>query len=240
MTPNYDQWLSTVWGWPIEEIGPLSLLGQASNVVIGVNPPYSIALFSTIYPQFIGAPTPVTGNTNGTDGTLANVAAIGTAAEGQLIIGPNIGQNSVITDISGTGPYTFTLSQKTTAAGAVAANYYAAPLVPLPVINAYVYLAHTSLPQARWCDGWLNGMALFIAHYLTLWLRASNGVTTGAQAASRGLALGILTSKSADGVSAGYTALTGNEEWGAWNLTLFGQLFATQAKVVGTGPMLLH
>lgn len=67
-------------------------------------------------------------------------------------------------------------------------------------------------------------------------------VSTGAsasQVAAAGLASGILTSKSVGDVSAGYTTLSSLEAWGAWNLTKAGQLLATMAQVIGSGPMVI-
>lgn len=61
----------------------------------------------------------------------------------------------------------------------------------------------------------------------------------GAQIAAQGLAGGIQTSKSVGDVSVGYQALTALEDWGAWNLTVYGQLLATEARVVGSGPMVI-
>ena len=61
----------------------------------------------------------------------------------------------------------------------------------------------------------------------------------GAQIAAQGLSFGIMTSKSVGDVSVGYSALTSLEDWGSWNLTSYGQLLATQAKVIGMGPALI-
>ena len=61
--------------------------------------------------------------------------------------------------------------------------------------------------------------------------------TPGAVAAA-GLAGGIQTSKSVGDVSVSYQVLTSLENWGAWNLTKFGQLLATMARVIGSGPAL--
>lgn len=61
----------------------------------------------------------------------------------------------------------------------------------------------------------------------------------GAQIAAQGLAGGIQTSKSVGDVSVGYQALTALEDWGAWNLTSYGQLLATMARVMGSGPMVI-
>jgi hypothetical protein len=61
----------------------------------------------------------------------------------------------------------------------------------------------------------------------------------GAQIAAQGLAGGIQTSKSVGDVSVSYQVLTALEDWGAWNLTSYGQLLATMARVVGSGPALI-
>lgn len=67
-----------------------------------------------------------------------------------------------------------------------------------------------------------------------------SGVTSGAQVAAQGLAIGIQTSKSVGDVSVGYAALSALEDWAAWNLTLYGQQLATMARVIGAGPVLIR
>ena len=62
----------------------------------------------------------------------------------------------------------------------------------------------------------------------------------GAEVAAQGLAGGIQTSKSVGDVSVGYTPLAALEDWGAWNLTIYGQQLATMARVVGMGPALIY
>jgi hypothetical protein len=62
---------------------------------------------------------------------------------------------------------------------------------------------------------------------------------SGAAIAAQGLAGGIQTSKSVGDVSVGYQALASLENWGAWNLTRYGQQLATAAKVIGSGPMVI-
>lgn len=64
-------------------------------------------------------------------------------------------------------------------------------------------------------------------------------VLNGAQIAAQGLAGGIQTSKSVGDVSVGYQVLTALEDWGAWNLTSYGQQLATMARVIGSGPALI-
>jgi hypothetical protein len=62
---------------------------------------------------------------------------------------------------------------------------------------------------------------------------------SGAAVAAQGLAGGIQTSKSVGDVSVGYQVLESLKDWGAWNLTRYGQQLATAAKVIGSGPMVI-
>ncbi len=119
-------------------------------------------------------------------------------------------------------------------------------LVPAPVLNAYIALATASLMQARWREGWAIAMGLYVAHLATLYLKtegdqvaagANDNVTaqTAVSAAQRGL--GVLVSKSAGGVSAGYQTIKGVDDWGSFALTSYGTDLATKARVVGMGPV---
>jgi len=67
----------------------------------------------------------------------------------------------------------------------------------------------------------------------------SSSLPVGAQIAAQAVASGILTSKSVGDVSASYAVLAALEQWGAWNLTKYGQLLATMANDVGSGPLLV-
>jgi len=62
---------------------------------------------------------------------------------------------------------------------------------------------------------------------------------SGAAIAAQGLAGGIQTSKSVGDVSVGYQVLESLKDWGAWNLTRYGQTLATMARVIGSGPMVI-
>ncbi len=61
----------------------------------------------------------------------------------------------------------------------------------------------------------------------------------GAQIAAQALAGGIQTSKSVGDVSVAYQPLAALEDWGQWNLTLYGQQLATMARVIGSGPCVI-
>jgi hypothetical protein len=98
-------------------------------------------------------------------------------------------------------------------------------------MTMFLNLASASLSQERWQDSWSFGMALFIAHYATLFQQSSTSVMAG-------LAKGVQVSKSAGDVSTSIqTITTGWESWGAWNLTTFGQQLITMARTIGYGPM---
>jgi hypothetical protein len=77
------------------------------------------------------------------------------------------------------------------------------------------------------------------ATWFTTSTTSSTASPTASQVAAQGLATGILTSKSVGDVSAGYTVLESLKEFGAWQLTRYGQQLATLGKVIGSGPMVL-
>lgn len=121
------------------------------------------------------------------------------------------------------------------------ASPYTSP-IPQPVLQLYINLASASLSQARWLDYWQMGMALFVAHYATLYLRSEGSVgTTAQQIASSGLAVGLKVSQAAGDVSQSQEYMTtGWESWGSWNLTTYGQQLITNAAIVGIGPMYIR
>ena len=107
------------------------------------------------------------------------------------------------------------------------------------IVDVYIALASASLIQLRWQDSWKFGMGLFVAHYMSLWLQCYSDPGSAAKTvAAQGQARGIQASKSVGDVSVSYQAVVGNwEEWGAWNLTLYGQQLMAIADIVGRGGM---
>jgi hypothetical protein len=238
MFPDINLLLSEVWGSG-EDFIYTRFFSQASNIVLGTNPPYSVVDFSSIYPKFIGPATVLTGSfTNGSATVL--VALTTGVAIGQLVIGSAIAPGSTITGF--TANTSITLSQNAIADAAGASfNCYQAPLLPLAVINCYIALASSHLVQARWLDDWTMGMALFIAHFCTLWLLSEGiGCSTPGKAAAAGLAQGIATSESAGPVSLGTQPTTGLDDWASWTETQYGKIFATMARQQGAGPLFIY
>lgn len=238
-TPDYDVWVQLILGNADGEGASLLSLAGAANIVVGQNPPYSASDFLALFPKWGGTPTAITANTDGTTGVLTNVSSTTGFAIGQLVAGPGIADGSTILTV-GTG--TVTLSQATTAAGTgVQVMVYTAMLIPLFIINAYVYLAQNSIFQARWFEMWAMAMGFFIDHYLTLWAigQASGPNSTVAQAAASGLAMGVKTSKAVGSVSASMQPLL-LDEWGTFALTLSGQQLATWGQFIGSGIQVIY
>lgn len=243
---DYDAQIALIWGGAYDCVGLLPLLSDASNVVVGDNPPYTPTDFLMYYPNFGGVPlTVAVALTEGDaeiDGfTVPTGAAI---AVGNFVIGQGIPSGTTVTNYTpaaGMTPASMTLSNAPTiTATPVTLSIFVAPLVPAVVIALFVATAQGSIFQARWQELWLVAMGLYIAHYCTLWAKAQgNPASTVGQLVTASLAFGILTSKSADGLSAGYSVLSGLEDWGSYQLTLYGQEFATWAKVMGSGSALV-
>lgn len=116
-----------------------------------------------------------------------------------------------------------------------------APVWPIPkaVLTAYIALASACLAQPRWQDHWSFGMALYVAHFATLYLQAMAAVgSPAAVIAEAGMERGIQVSKSAGDLSVSYQAIvSGWESWGQWNLTTFSQQLMSFARIIGMGGM---
>lgn len=236
--PDFDVLLGISWGWPDESVGLIASFAAAANITVGANPPYSVANFQAMYPKFLGTPLNITMAV--TDGSPNATLSAGdpSLAAGQLITGPDIPAGTIIQSINGTAAV---LSANATATnGTEAAQVYTFALIPVAVLNVFINLASASVMQARWQDSWLLGMALFVAHYATLWLR-SDGLpaVNGEMAAQQAMRTGIQVSKTVGDTTTSYQPVQGIEDWGAWNTTLYGMQFATTARVIGSGSMLI-
>lgn len=114
-------------------------------------------------------------------------------------------------------------------------------LVDPSIMTMYIEMADAVVKEARWRKRWKFAMGLFVAHFLTLYLQSQAGAgSPAAQVVAAGQTKGLQTSKSVGDVSASYdfsTIAQGLDGWAAWNLTAFGQQYATLAKIVGKGGM---
>ena len=87
-------------------------------------------------------------------------------------------------------------------------------------------------------------MGLFIAHFLTLYLQSMASPDDPTQKIiNAGLAKGMVSSKSAGGLSISYdfSMISGQEfnGWGTYKLTAFGQQFITLARLYAMGGMVV-
>lgn len=239
--PDLNSWINEAWGWPqdVDGVSGELLLSRtlASNVIVGGNPPYSINMFIADYPSF-GGPT-ASFSATGAINTKTLTVVSGTPAIGQLITGPGIPDNTIITAIA---LPSVTLNNALTIAATEATTFtnYTALTVPMPIVMGYIFLASISLSANRYFGMWRMVMGLFVAHYLTLWAQSQQvGATpTIQQLAASGLAVGLMTGESAGDVSLSQQFIDDLKGWGTYQLTIFGQQFATIAKGIGSAGML--
>jgi hypothetical protein len=238
--PDYNQILNEIWGWGNESSGMLPWFTLASNIVVGTNPPYNATDFLALYPQFGGVPAEPLGTLDGISGVVTAVSDFTGLATGQAIAGKGIASGSVITDVDEPNS-TLTLSKNTTAVGTdVQLTVYVSPVIPLPILNTFIYLATNSILINRYFEAWYHAMGLYIAHYVTMWLdgQANGPGSTAGQLATAGLAMGVKTAKSVGDVSVGYRPNAVFDDWGTWGFTLYGQQLITLAKA-WCGPVLV-
>lgn len=101
-------------------------------------------------------------------------------------------------------------------------------------ISMYLTIAASMLDPNRWADWRPMGMAMMVAHWLSLDAREAKTAAAGGIPGQSGLA--ILTSKGIGPVSAGYDVRAGDElNAGNWNLTTFGKRYIHMARLVGAG-----
>src|ERR1039458_7539562 len=107
-TPNWTGYLDGVWAWPLESAGLLPGLAQASNIVVGQNPPYTIQDFLGFFPKWGGPPVALVATTvNGSYVVAVDDAS--TVQPGNYVSGPGIANGSSIVSVD-TVAETVTLS----------------------------------------------------------------------------------------------------------------------------------
>ena len=114
-------------------------------------------------------------------------------------------------------------------------------LIPEPVEASFLELANECVSQDRYGAMWKVAIALFMAHFLTLWLQSAKEPGTPAdEVMTAAQAQGVVTSESADGLSYSTDTSMISQDlagWAAFKLTTFGVQFASMAKLVGKGGM---
>lgn len=113
------------------------------------------------------------------------------------------------------------------------------PLLPQPMLESFIAQANACIQPDRWRESWRMGVALYVAHWATLYLRTyAPGCEDGQQAAASGSPTGAVKSVALGDATITYDtqALTqGTQLWGDLNATTYGQLLAGRARLVGAG-----
>lgn len=172
LVPNFNAWLGTAWGAGVEfwSSGPIGLFCSATNLVFGTNPPYYLNDFLAVFPKFFGPPT-LYSNASTTQGSnQVSLPSTDGIAIGQFVASADLPPGTVVTNVA-PGTVTFNNNALNTNPNS-SLQVYAAPPVPVSIIQLYLNLATASLVQARWQEQWTIAMAWFIAHYLTLFARS--------------------------------------------------------------------
>ena len=99
--------------------------------------------------------------------------------------------------------------------------------------------ANASIQPDKWLDGWRYAVGLYVAHYATLYLRTYAPASESPdQAAATGALVGVVKSATLGDSSVSYDtdALTkATENWGNLNATQYGQMLASEARLIGMG-----
>lgn len=114
--------------------------------------------------------------------------------------------------------------------------------VPPQMMNTFLSMCNDIVSPDRWGESWRLAAGLFVAHYATLYLKTiqnnPEGSTTIEGASASGQMFGVVSSASLGDASVTYdnsvvTNLTTN--WGQWNLTSYGQQYASLSKMMCMG-----
>lgn len=108
---------------------------------------------------------------------------------------------------------------------------------PNAMLDFWLAFATRMVNADRWAEMTDMGVSLVLAHNVSLAAQADRQATYGKVP---GGTQGVLTSKSVDGVSAGYDVSMASEEGaGNWNLTTYGARFYRLSQMMGMGPVQL-
>lgn len=234
-----------------------SIITTASNIIDGTNPAYELADFYASFPAY--APRTANGTaiatvvmtSGGTNYSVGDVLTVAGGTGGVVRVDTVNVSGTILTYelIAGGSGYAATTSAATTviptggsgATFTTTVNTISTNLVDPLVIQMYIDLATACVKQNRYHKHWELCMGWFVAHFVTMYLQSvTDANSTAAQVIAAGRAKGLLVSKSVGPVSAGYDYnLIGQDldGWCQWKLTIFGQQFASMAKLVGKGGM---
>lgn len=114
--------------------------------------------------------------------------------------------------------------------------------IPTSLLNQFIVLCNHTVTEDRWGEMWRFAAGLFVAHYITAYLRQSRGNVSGsksaAQVADSGALLGIVSSATLGDASVSYdtsNVTQATQNWGQFNLTSYGQQYASLARIYCIG-----
>lgn len=114
-------------------------------------------------------------------------------------------------------------------------------LVPEEMLQSFIDQVNDSVLPSRWGSMWRYAAGLYVAHFVSLYLKTySPGSASAVQAAGNAAQVGTVKSAVMGDTSISYdnSAITaGTEKWGAWNATQYGSQLVTMARMVGMGGM---
>lgn len=159
-------WLLNAWGWPDDGPGFCSPFWAIFSVP---SPQYALDSFYSMYPKFAGVPVVLGGCTFTAGSAVISVPSSAQMSVGGFVQSGFLPQNSVIVSIQ---EGSVTVSNVALSSGVGSLTFYASPPVPVVVVQAYLSLAVASLAYGVWQDMWQMAVALFVAHYCTLYLQS--------------------------------------------------------------------
>jgi hypothetical protein len=114
-------------------------------------------------------------------------------------------------------------------------------LVPSAMLELFVTQANDSVLPSRWGTMWRYAAGLYVAHFSAMYLKTyADSSASAAEAATGAEQTGVVKRAQMGDTSIEYDASAvtqGTAEWGAWNLTQYGQMLVTLARSVGMGGM---
>jgi hypothetical protein len=142
-------------------------------MVFGQNPPYFLDDFKAVYPKFFGLPTSLSGCGTTLGSKVVTVPSMNGLDYGQFIQAWGTFPKGTVICGLGAGEVTLSTAALSTS-GTATLQVYQSPPVPVGVILLYLKLAYASLVFERWQEQWLVGLALYIAHFLTLYAKSDS------------------------------------------------------------------
>ena len=110
---------------------------------------------------------------------------------------------------------------------------FTAELAPDTLVETYIAMAAAVVRENRWHALWREGMRLFVAHFLTLYLASTPEGEGRGPLVKAGRRRGSVTSETAGEVSVSYAAAETSRGWGCFFETAYGRQFATLARALG-------